>query len=721
MVDNTATKTNQNHHHQVGDISSEMLPQNDTEFQSKHTGTNFDSETLKMVDKAATENNQNYHHQVGDISSEMLPQSDSGSQSKHALSNNFDSGTLKMVDNAATENNQNHHHLVGDISSDMLPQSDSGSQSKHTLSTDFDPGTLRMVDNAAIENNKNHHHQAGDISSEMLPQSDSGSHSKHTVSIDSDLGTFKMVDNAAIENNQKDHHQAGDISNGVLPQSDSGSQSKHTLSIDSDSMGENAATSNDHNHQHRRHQIGDMSIEMLPLCASRRSDDEGSHKRTGNVWTASANIIVVMMVGTGVLSPARGIAQLGWIAGPAVILFFSLVGYYTSRFLSDCYRTGDPNTGDRNSTYMESVHSILGGANVKACGFLQYMTLFRNAIGCIVEASLCMTAIKYNKCLNGSNWENGCSTSSNPYMIIFAVTEILLSQIPDFNQIRWISVVAAVMLVTNSLIGLGLGITQLVDNGSFNSIFKVTGVGDETETFRALGGIATAYSFSQILIETQDTIGSPPSEAKTMKKAISRSTALMTTIYMLCGCIFYAAFGEATPENFLLELGVDKPWLSDISNAVMAIYLVGAYQVNSQPILAFVEKWADQRWRGSELIAKEIKIPVPRLGQYNMNLFRLVWRTAFVILTTVISMLVPFVFNEVVDIISLGFWPLMVYFPVEMYIRQKKIRRWSTKWVYLQMLSMTCLVISIMATVGSIPKLKDDLKDNRPFGMSVGR
>ena len=66
------------------------------------------------------------------------------------------------------------------------------------------------------------------------------------------------------------------------------------------------------------------------------------------------------MVGTGVLSRAWDIAQLGWIAGPAVILLFSFVGYYTSCLLSDCYRTGDPNTGERNATYMDSVHSILG-------------------------------------------------------------------------------------------------------------------------------------------------------------------------------------------------------------------------------------------------------------------------------------------------------------------------------------------------------------------------
>ncbi|XP_056168507.1 amino acid permease 4-like isoform X2 [Syzygium oleosum] len=466
-----------------------------------------------------------------------------------------------------------------------------------------------------------------------------------------------------------------------------------------------------------------MSIEMLPQSVSRRSGDEDCPKRTGTLWTASANIITIM-VGSGVLSRAWDIAQFGWIAGPAVILLFSFVGYNTSRLLSDCYRTGNPNTGERNSTYMDSVHSILSGAKVKACGFLQHITLFGNAIRCSVEASLSMMAIKYVNCIHETNWEYSCQILSTPYMIMFGITEVLLSQIPDFDQIWWLSIVATVMFVTYSLIGLGLGIAQVAASGSFKGSLTVISVGDATETqkiwscFQALGNIASAYSFSEILIETQDTIGSPPSEAKTMKKAISLSTVVMTTIYMLCGCVGYAAFGNDTPRNFLIDLGFDNPfWLLDIANAAIVINLVGAYQLNSQPIFAFVEKQAAQRWPRSELIAKEIKIPVQGLGQYNMNLFRLVWRTAFVIVTTVISMLLPFVFKELVDIISLGFWPLMVYFPVEMYITQKRIPKWSTKWVYLQMLSMACLVISIMATAGLIPDLKEDLKTNQPFGM----
>lgn len=47
-------------------------------------------------------------------------------------------------------------------------------------------------------------------------------------------------------------------------------------------------------------------------------------------------------------------------------------------------------------------------------------------------------------------------------MIAFGVIQILFSQIPDFDQLWWLSIVAAVMSFTYSTIGLGLGIAKVV-------------------------------------------------------------------------------------------------------------------------------------------------------------------------------------------------------------------------------------------------------------------
>ncbi|PIA47649.1 hypothetical protein AQUCO_01400338v1 [Aquilegia coerulea] len=480
-------------------------------------------------------------------------------------------------------------------------------------------------------------------------------------------------------------------------------------------MGENNAV------MKNNHQV----VDLPPQGGSKCFDDDGRLKRTGNVWTASAHIITAV-IGSGVLSLAWAIAQLGWIAGPIMMFLFSFVIYYTSCLLAECYRTGDPVTGKRNYTYMEAVQANLGGAKVKICGIVQYLNLFGVAIGYTIAASISMMAIKRSNCFHEEGGDSPCHISSNSFMIMFGITEIFFSQIPDFDQIWWLSIVAAVMSFTYSTIGLGLGIGKVIVTGKFRGSLTGISIGAVTQTqkiwrsFQALGDIAFAYSYSIILIEIQDTVKSPPSEEKTMKKATLISVIVTTAFYMMCGCMGYAAFGDNSPGNLLTGFGFYNPyWLLDIANAAIVIHLVGAYQVYCQPLFAFIEKWAAEKWPKSQFINKSIQVPLPGgFRPYNLNLFRLVWRTAFVIVTTVISMLLPF-FNDVVGLLgALGFWPLTVYFPVEMYIAQKKIPKWSTRWLSLQTLSLACLIISIAAAAGSIAGVVLDLKTYRPFKTS---
>ncbi|XP_022976771.1 amino acid permease 3-like [Cucurbita maxima] len=450
-------------------------------------------------------------------------------------------------------------------------------------------------------------------------------------------------------------------------------------------------------------------------------DDDGRLKRTGTVWTASAHIITAV-IGSGVLSLAWATAQLGWVAGPIAMLLFSFVTYYTSTLLAACYRSGDSVNGKRNYTYMDAVRNNLGGFKVKLCGLVQYVNLFGVAIGYTIASSISMMAIKRSNCFHKSGGKNPCHMNSNPYMISFGIVEIFLSQIPDFDQLWWLSIVAAVMSFTYSIIGLILGIIQVADNGRFKGSLTGVSVGTVTESqkiwrsFQALGDIAFAYSFSIILIEIQDTIKAPPSEAKTMKKATLLSVIVTSVFYILCGCMGYAAFGDFAPGNLLTGFGFYNPfWLLDIANVAIVVHLVGAYQVFCQPLFAFIEKFASNRFPDSQFINEDISIPIPGFRPLKLNLFRLVWRTIFVIITTLISMLLPF-FNDIVGLLgALGFWPLTVYFPVEMYIAQMKIPKWSTRWVSLQILSLACLIITIAAASGSVAGVIQDSKSIKPF------
>ncbi|KAI3460562.1 hypothetical protein Pfo_017225 [Paulownia fortunei] len=520
-------------------------------------------------------------------------------------------------------------------------------------------------------------------------------------------------------------------------------------------MSENTGSRQHHN------QVFDVSINVPAQGGSKCFDDDGRLKRTGTVWTASAHIITAV-IGSGVLSLAWATAQLGWIAGPIVMFLFSFVTYYTSTLLAACYRSGHPDTGKRNYTYMDAVRANLGGFQVKLCGSIQYLNLFGVAIGYTIASSISMMAIERSNCFHSKGDNSPCRVSSNPYMIVFGVVEIIFSQIPDFDQIWWLSIVAAVMSFTYSTIGLGLGIAKvagregspfgllvfclfyeelsflilecfngtfygfiLTENGKIRGSLTGISIGTVTETqkiwrsFQALGAIAFAYSYSLILIEIQDTIKSPPSEYKTMKKATLLSVVVTTIFYMFCGCFGYAAFGDMSPGNLLTGFGFYNPyWLLDIANAAIVIHLIGAYQVYCQPLFAFIEKTALEWFPDSKLITKEIAIPIPGFRPFKLNLFRLVWRTIFVIITTIISMLMPF-FNDVVGILgAFGFWPLTVYFPVEMYIAQKRIPKWSTRWLSFQILSVACLIISIAAAAGSFAGVVSDLKVYKPFKTS---
>ena len=127
-----------------------------------------------------------------------------------------------------------------------------------------------------------------------------------------------------------------------------------------------------------------MGEEVLPKGGTKCYDDDGRLKRSGTVWTASAHIITAV-IGSGVLSLAWATAQLGWVAGPLVMILFSFVTYFTSTLLAACYRSGDPVNGKRNYTYMDAVRSNLGGFKVKICGWVQYLNLFGVAIGYTIE------------------------------------------------------------------------------------------------------------------------------------------------------------------------------------------------------------------------------------------------------------------------------------------------------------------------------------------------
>ncbi|KAG5547480.1 hypothetical protein RHGRI_013241 [Rhododendron griersonianum] len=452
------------------------------------------------------------------------------------------------------------------------------------------------------------------------------------------------------------------------------------------------------------------------------TDAEKPFQRTGTIWTAVAHIITGV-IGAGVLSLAWSTAQLGWIAGPLIIVVFAAITIFSANLLCDCYRSPDPDCGpDRNRSYMDAVQFYLGQREpqtsmqsvfdrglVRGCSCICYHIRCKCEVRSLSLSSF-LAAIEKSNCYHNQGHDAPCNYGETTYMLLFGGVQIIVSQIPDFHNMAWLSIVAAIMSFTYASIGLGLGFAKVVENreikGSIGGVAADSTADKVWLVLQALGDIAFASSYSVILLEIQDTLKSPPPERKTMKKASTTAILITTFFYLCCGCFGYAAFGSDTPGNLLTGFGFYEPyWLVDFANACIVLHLVGGYRVYSQPVFVFAERWFGGKFPNSRFVNNFYSFKLPLIPAFQLNPLRLCFRTAYVVSSTVIAIIFPY-FNQVLGFLgALNFWPLGIYLPVEMYFVQRKIGAWTTEWVVLQSFSIFCLIVSILALIGSVQGL----------------
>ncbi|KAL9269133.1 putative amino acid permease 7 [Drosera capensis] len=455
---------------------------------------------------------------------------------------------------------------------------------------------------------------------------------------------------------------------------------------------------------------GEEEERQLPLLRSSHESLRAPVKRTGNLWTAVAHIITGV-VGSGVLSLAWSMAQLGWVAGPLCMLLFAAVTLFSTFLLCDCYMSPDPESGpDRHRSYLEAVQIKLGDKSSWVCGAFVYVSLFGIGIAYTITSAISMRAIRKSNCYHKEGHEAACDYGDAVYMLLFGAIQIVMSQIPNFHHMGWVSVVAATMSFTYSLIGLGLGLAKTIGDGyikgSLGGVTASTAIDKVWLVAQALGDIAFAYPYSLIVLEIQDTLTSPPPVSLTMKKASTMGIMITSLFYLLCGGFGYAAFGDDTPGNLLTGFGFYEPyWLIDFANACIVVHLVGGFQLYSQPLFGVVDRWLSEEFPDSGFINNQYLVQIPFLPTFKLNLFRLCFRTIYVASGTAIAMVFPY-FNQVIGLIgALDFWPLAIYFPAQMYITQRNIESWSNQWVALQVFNVFCLGISIFGFTGSLEGL----------------
>lgn len=378
---------------------------------------------------------------------------------------------------------------------------------------------------------------------------------------------------------------------------------------------------------------------------------EDGVRRSGGTLSATAHVITAV-VGAGVLSLPAAMANLGYAGGTACFLIFGLVTAYTAALLADCYSIRVAGKDVRQRTYSQMVATTLGVRAERLVAVIQLVNLVLTSIPYQIVAAKTMETLAREA------GHAGPFSRYTPNVLLFGGVQLLFSQVPSLDYLEWASLIGAVASFGYSAAALGLSCYFLKGSPLLGSAF---GGGDAWAKLAALGNVMFAFSFAYILLEVQDTVhgdGTPRGPIKPMKMAANSAVSIITAFYVAVAVAGYGVFGDGTGNQF--GTGIKDDILGSFppggaaravviaANAMVLLHLVPAYAVWSQPFFAYFEQRADA--------AEDASGKRPCCGASPL-VFRLILRTTFVVLGTLLACAIPSLGVILGLAGALAFWP----------------------------------------------------------------
>ncbi|KAK4492088.1 hypothetical protein RD792_002885 [Penstemon davidsonii] len=404
----------------------------------------------------------------------------------------------------------------------------------------------------------------------------------------------------------------------------------------------------------------------LPISASR----EGK-------WWYSAFHNVTAMVGAGVLGLPLVLAQLGWYPGIIAILVSWMVTLYTlwqlihlhelvpgKRF--DRYsELGQHVLGDKLGSWVvmpqqlivqigsNILYTVTGGKSLKKCvGLLLPMADFKKTY----------------------------------YILFFTVLQLILSQLPNFNSLKVISLTAALMSIGYSVIATAASIVRgtLHPGVARYGFHSHTKAGIIFDVFASLGTLAFAFAGHSVALEIQATIPSTPENPskKPMWKGVVAAYIIVAMCYFSVAISGFWAFGDSVEDDVLMSL--EHPnWLISVANFMVFIHVLGSYQVFAMPVFDKME---------SVLVQKFNFTPGRQL--------RLVARSVYVAMTGAVGIAVPFFGGLLGFFGGLSFATTSYLIPCIIWLVTHKPKKWSFHWIACWISIFIGIVITSLAPIG---------------------
>ncbi|XP_042024790.1 lysine histidine transporter-like 5 isoform X1 [Salvia splendens] len=419
----------------------------------------------------------------------------------------------------------------------------------------------------------------------------------------------------------------------------------------------------------------------LPITASRKAK-----------WWYSAFHCVTAMVGAGVLGLPLVLARLGWIPGILAILVAWLVTWYTVWLLIQLHES---ETGKRFDRFTELGQHAFGE-------YLGFWLVMPQQLIVQVGSNIVYMVTggkSLQKCL--ALITPKADLRNTYYILIFAAVQLVLSQSPNFNSLKIVSLLAAVMSISYSFIATGASLWKgftghHVVNYGFRSTTTINIIFD---IFSSLGVLSFAFAGHSVALEIQATI--PSTHTKPSKNPMTKGVTVAYLIVALCyfpvAISGYWAFGNEVEDDVLLSLEHPK-WLISAANFMVFIHVIGSYQVFGMPIFDKIESALVTKWH------------------FNPGRpLRLVARSAYVVFTAFMALILPFFGGLLGFFGGLAFSSTSYIIPCAVWLKTQKPKAWSIHWILCWTSLLIGFTIMTVAPIGGAHEIIVSWKSYKLF------
>lgn len=398
-------------------------------------------------------------------------------------------------------------------------------------------------------------------------------------------------------------------------------------------------------------------------------------------WWYSTFHNVTAMVGAGVLSLPYAMAELGWGPGIAVMVISWIITLYT---LWQMVQMHEMIPGKRFDRYHELGQQAFG----EKLGL--YIVVPQQLV---VEVSVniiyMVTGGKSLKKFHDTVCEDCKSIKLTYFIMIFASVHFVLSHLPNFNSISWVSLVAAIMSLSYSTIAWSASVDKGVQPDVDYGYKARSTAGKVFNFFSALGDVAFAYAGHNVVLEIQATIPSTPEKPSKgpMWKGVVLAYIVVALCYFPVALVGFYIFGNEVSDNILISL--EKPkWLIAMANMFVVFHVIGSYQIYAMPVFDMIET----------LLVKKLNFkPTAAL--------RFITRNVYVAFTMFIAICFPFFGGLLSFFGGFAFAPTTYFLPCVMWLAIYKPRRFSLSWFTNWICIFIGICLMILAPIGGLRQI----------------